>query len=100
MKIFAHVDGGMSGGSRVRRPGSEDPHWRGYRISRTFWLFKAALNSTFLAFSGALNMLGPFWSFQGPSIDYFWLFQGPKKAPFWRFQGPENLRAFLEFSGA
>ena len=38
----------------------------GYRISRTFWLFKAALNSTFLAFSGALNMLGPFWSFQGP----------------------------------
>ena len=24
----AHVDGGLSGGSRVRRPGSEDPHWR------------------------------------------------------------------------
>ena len=27
-KISAHVDGGLSGGSRVRRAGSEDPHWR------------------------------------------------------------------------
>ena len=27
-KISAHVDGGLSGGSRVRRPGSEDPHRR------------------------------------------------------------------------
>ena len=27
-EISAHVDGGPSGGSRVRRPGSEDPHWR------------------------------------------------------------------------
>jgi hypothetical protein len=27
-KISASVDGGPSGGSRVRRPGSEDPHWR------------------------------------------------------------------------
>ena len=28
-KISVHVDGGPSGGSRVRRPGSEDPHRRG-----------------------------------------------------------------------
>ena len=27
-KISAHVDGGLSGGSRVRRPRSEDPHRR------------------------------------------------------------------------
>ena len=27
-KISAHVDGGLSGGSRVSRPGSEDPHRR------------------------------------------------------------------------
>ena len=27
-KISASVDGGPSGGSRVRRPGSEDPHRR------------------------------------------------------------------------
>jgi hypothetical protein len=27
-KISAHVDGGLSGGSRVLRPGSEDPHRR------------------------------------------------------------------------
>jgi hypothetical protein len=27
-KISAHVDRGLSGGSRVRRPGSKDPHWR------------------------------------------------------------------------
>ena len=27
-KISAHVDGGLSGGSRVRRPWSEDPHRR------------------------------------------------------------------------
>ena len=27
-KISAHVDGGLSRGSRVRRPGSEDPHRR------------------------------------------------------------------------
>ena len=27
-KILAQVDGGPSGGSRVRRPGSEDPHRR------------------------------------------------------------------------
>ena len=27
-KIFAHVNGGLSGGSRVRRPGSEDPRRR------------------------------------------------------------------------
>ena len=26
--ISAHVDGGPSGGSSVRRHGSEDPHWR------------------------------------------------------------------------
>ena len=27
-KIFAGVDGGLSGGASVRRPGSEDPHQR------------------------------------------------------------------------
>jgi hypothetical protein len=27
-KISTSVDGGPSAGSRVRRPGSEDPHWR------------------------------------------------------------------------
>ena len=27
-KISAHVDGGLSGGTRVHRPGSEDPHRR------------------------------------------------------------------------
>ena len=27
-KISTYVDGGLSGGSGVRRPGSEDPHWR------------------------------------------------------------------------
>ena len=27
-KIFASVDGGLSGGSCVRRPGNEDPHQR------------------------------------------------------------------------
>jgi hypothetical protein len=26
LKISAHVDGGLSAGSRMRRPGSEDPH--------------------------------------------------------------------------
>ena len=26
-KISASVDGGSSGGSRLRRPGSKDPHW-------------------------------------------------------------------------
>ena len=26
-KISAQVNGGLSGGSRVRRPESEDPHW-------------------------------------------------------------------------
>ena len=26
--MSASVDGGPSGGSRMRRPGSEDPHWR------------------------------------------------------------------------
>ena len=32
-KISAHVNGGLSGGSWVRRPGSEDPH----RRERKFW---------------------------------------------------------------
>ena len=27
-KKSAHVDGGLTGGSSVRRPGSEDPHRR------------------------------------------------------------------------
>ena len=31
-KISAHVDGGLSGGSRVRRPGSEDPHRREQKL--------------------------------------------------------------------
>ena len=34
-KISAHVDGGLSGGSRVRGPGSEDPH----RHERIFFSF-------------------------------------------------------------
>jgi hypothetical protein len=33
-KISAHVDGGLSGGSRARRPGSEDP----YRRERKFFI--------------------------------------------------------------
>ena len=32
-KISAHVDGGLSGGSSVRRPGSEDPHPRERKFS-------------------------------------------------------------------
>ena len=32
-KISAHVDGGLSRGSRVRRPGSEDPHRRERKFS-------------------------------------------------------------------
>ena len=31
---------------------------QGYRISRTFWPFQAALNGTFLAFLGAIYILG------------------------------------------
>ena len=31
-KISAHVDGGLSGGSRVRRPGSKDPHRREWKF--------------------------------------------------------------------
>ena len=34
-KISAHVDGGLSGGSRVRRPGSEDP----IGVSGIFFIF-------------------------------------------------------------
>ena len=35
-KISAHVDGGPSGGSSVRRPGSEDPHRRERKFSKHF----------------------------------------------------------------
>ena len=35
-KISAHVDGGLRGGSRVRRPGSEDPHRRERKFSFSF----------------------------------------------------------------
>ena len=31
-KISAHIDGGLSGGSRVRRPLSEDPHRRERKV--------------------------------------------------------------------
>ena len=31
-KFSPHVDGGLSGGSIVRRPGSEDPHWREQKL--------------------------------------------------------------------
>jgi hypothetical protein len=31
-KISAHVDGGLSGGSCVRGPGSEDPHRREWKF--------------------------------------------------------------------
>ena len=37
-KISAHVDGGLSGGSRVRRPGSEDPHRRERKFSQLLYL--------------------------------------------------------------
>ena len=40
-EISASVDGGQSGGSRVRRPGSEDPHWR----SRDFSFLLPAVNT-------------------------------------------------------
>ena len=33
--ISAHVDGGVSRGSRMCRPGSEDPHWRRAEIFKT-----------------------------------------------------------------
>ena len=35
-KISAGVDGGLSGGSIVRRPGSEDPHQRQRKFSSPF----------------------------------------------------------------
>ena len=35
LKISAHVDGGLSGGSRVCRPGSEDPHRREWKFPLT-----------------------------------------------------------------
>ena len=35
-KISAHVDGRLSGGSRVRRPGSEDPHRREQKFRNIF----------------------------------------------------------------
>jgi hypothetical protein len=31
-KLSAHVDGGPSGGSIMRRPGSEDPHGRELKV--------------------------------------------------------------------
>jgi hypothetical protein len=42
--ISAGVDGGHSGGSRVRRPGSEDPH----RCQRKFYLHWSAGLAQFL----------------------------------------------------
>ena len=41
-KISAHVDGGMSGGSSVRRPGSEDPHWREWNSKITLFILTVA----------------------------------------------------------
>ena len=35
-KISIHVDGKPSGGSCMRRPGSEDPHW----LERNFFIYK------------------------------------------------------------
>ena len=38
MKISASVDGGSRGGSRVRRPGREDPHRRQRKSAQPFML--------------------------------------------------------------
>ena len=50
-KISAHVDGGLSGGSRVRRPGSEDPHRRERKFpscySAAFLLFLYVVDDYF-----------------------------------------------------
>ena len=53
-KISAHIDGGLSGGSSVRRPGSNDPH----RRQRNF-VFPSdiALIKTKLAYSRGYFML-------------------------------------------
>ena len=46
-KISALVDGGLSGGSRVRRPWSEDPH----RRERKFSILVGGVGVTLLAFT-------------------------------------------------
>ena len=38
-KISAHLDGGLSGGSSVRRPRSEDPYWH----ERKFFYYPVVL---------------------------------------------------------
>ena len=41
--LSAHVNGGPSGGSSERRPGSEDPHWRERKL--IFWFERVACAS-------------------------------------------------------
>ena len=56
-KISASVDGGQSGGSCVRRPGSKDPH----RRERKFGIFTVLLNIyyfSFLIVLGLNNLVG------------------------------------------
>ena len=36
--ISAHVDGGASGRSSVRKPGSEDPHWRDWKFCKLIFV--------------------------------------------------------------
>ena len=40
VKISAHVDGGPRGGSRVRKPGNEDPHRRERNVLNCFGLWQ------------------------------------------------------------
>ena len=50
-KISAHADGGQSGGSSVRRPGSEDPHGH----ERIFFIIYSSLTE--------IHILHIFYSF-------------------------------------
>jgi hypothetical protein len=45
-KISAHVDGGPSGASSMRRPGSEDPHWRERKFAFSLGLIVILDNET------------------------------------------------------
>ena len=42
----ASLDGGPSGGSRGRRPGSEDLHWRKQKFNLSFFFFLLLLFKT------------------------------------------------------
>ena len=48
IQISAHVDRGPGGGSRLCRPGCEDPHWRELKLFEKILSFDLfALNYTF-----------------------------------------------------